>query len=179
MKRNIYFILASIFIASMAFISCDKEPDNENGDGNNNDTNGTQTSVHHYFTAASDGNIISLTIDRNNFTYSFINETTNESGSGTLKLSSNPKLSGVFETTISGKTHYTIELPGVAVISSIPLGNTLNKICFGVSSDIHEQNNYTMSDFVAKYLFLNFDDSEKDPNTFLGGYEIFDNGTYT
>lgn len=177
MKRNIYFILASIFIASMAFISCDKEetPD-DNGNGNNNNS---KTGIHHYFTAASYGDIISLTIDRNNSTYSFINETTGESGSGTLKLSSNPKLSGVFETTIEGKTQYTIELPGIAVISTIPLGNTLNKICFGVSSDIHEQNNYTMSDFVAKYLFFNFDDSEKDPEAFLGGYEIFSSGAYT
>ncbi|MGI6321657.1 MAG: hypothetical protein ACOXZK_12075 [Bacteroidales bacterium] len=185
MKTKFYLFFAAIFIAGISFVSCDKDDTNSGGGGGGGNDNQPEApielkpGVRHYFTSASYGDIIQLTIDGDNSTYSFINETTGETGSGPLSVSSNPKLNGIFQTVIAGKTYHTIELPGVAVISTLKLGNTLNSICFGISSDIHVENDYTMEDYAGKYLFLNFDDSEKDPDYTLGGYEVFNNGAYT
>ncbi len=173
MKRSFLFFLASILVVSFTFLGCKKDIDD------NLNPNQNKSEIRHYFTSASYGDIIALTIDGDNLTYSFINETTGESGSGSFRLSSNPKLSGIYETTIGNNKFYTIELPEVAIISTLPLGNSQNRICFGVSSDIHQENNYNLADFVGKYLFLNFNDNEKDPENFLGGYEVFADGSYT
>ena len=180
MKKLVY-LLVIIFMGLTVFVACDKNDENPLDSNNdpNTPTNTIKPGIRQYFTSASHGDIIALTINGDNATYSFINETTNESGSGSFVLSSDSKLSGVYETTVNGKKQYIIELPGVAVVSSLPLGNTENRISFGLSSDIHKKNNYSINDFVGKYLFMNFDEGEKIPEYFLGGYEVKTNGAYT
>ncbi len=171
-------IIFSISIASLCLTilsSCGKDNNNDDDD-NNNDNNVT---TNNYVTAASYGDLISFSIDGENMSYSFNNETTNETGSGSFVLSSDPKFQGVYEAGQNGATQYIIEIPGVIAITSLQLGNTLNKIAVGLSADMHTSNQYTVADFAGQYLYMNFDDGETYPGEFWGGAQVNANGSYS
>lgn len=168
MKAKIPLLLFGFFVLLLGMIACDKDKDPDPNDG-----------LNHYLMAASYGDLITMTIDRDQMTYSFHNETTSESGNGALTLSTNPYLKGIYETMAGTKVQYTVELPGVVAISSMPMGNTANKLCFGISSDIHQKNNYTFQDLAGEYIFINFDDDELEPGEFWGGAKFNVDGSYT
>lgn len=178
MKKNIFFILGIVFLSGLFLTTCNKDDLDPNNSNNSNNPVGGKN-LRHYFMSASYGDLISLTIDADLLTYAFNNETTGESGNGELRLSNNPNLSGIYVTNIDGRKQYTIELPNVAVVSSMPMGNTRNKICVGISSDIHEENNYTMADLSGRFIFINFDDTEKNPANFWGGANVNSDGSYS
>ncbi|MDD2636408.1 MAG: hypothetical protein PHW82_13030, partial [Bacteroidales bacterium] len=173
MKKLIFYFA---FVSSMLilFSSCEKDED----DDNNND-NGDIVNSKNYVVAASYGDIIPFSIDKDNMSYSFDNETTNQSGNGSFVMSPDPKLTGVYEVNQSGTTQYIVEIPDVITITSLQLGNTLNKMAVGLSADLHNSNTYTIADFAGKYLYMNFDDGEKYPGEFWGGTQINSDGTYT
>ncbi|MDD4150441.1 MAG: hypothetical protein PHE33_10475 [Bacteroidales bacterium] len=173
MKKLIFYFA---FVSSMLvlFSSCKK--DDDNNDDINNEDNKTKKN---YVVAASYGDLISFSIDKENMSYSFNNETTNQTGNGSFVMSPNPRLSGVYEVNQSGTTQYIVEIPDVITITSLQLGNPLNKMAVGLSADLHNSNTYTIADFAGKYLYMNFDDGEKYPGEFWGGTQINSDGTYT
>jgi hypothetical protein len=167
-----YFVLVSLSLAILP--SCEKE----NVEENNNSDKDTRT-TDNYVAAASYGDLISFSINKEDNTYSFENETTNQTGTGNFSESTNPKLDGVYEVSQSGKTQYIVEIPGVISITSLQLGNTLNKMAIGLSSDVHDENTYNVADFAGKWIYMNFDDEEQNPGDFWGGTQLNSDGLYT
>jgi hypothetical protein len=173
MKNLFYFFVAASFLLAV-LPACEKE----NVDDDKPDNTDTVT-TNNYVAAASYGDLISFSIDNETQTYTFENETTNQNGSGSFTPSTDPKLDGVYEVTSSGETQYIVEIPGVVTITSLQLGNTQNKMAVGLSADLHFENTYSVADFAGKYLYMNFDDEEKNPGDFWGGTLVNADGSYT
>jgi hypothetical protein len=158
----IYSLLMSIlFIA----ISCNKDKDDN-----------IPSNANHYFAAGSYGDIIKYSIDNVNKKYKYTNETTHATDSGSYVLSTNSNLNGVYEISIGSKFYYGIELPNKMFATSLPSGNLQNALCFGITSETDLSTKYTASDFAGKYIWLLYQDIQDFQ---WGGYELFENGTYT
>ncbi len=173
MKKLILNLSIASFIL-LLLSSCGKD---NNDDDNNSNVNDPITQD--YVTAASYGDLISFSIDSENKTYSYHNETTSETGSGSFEMSTDPLLQGVYEVSQGGITQYIIEIPNVIAITTLQLGNTLNKMAVGLSADVHHTNQYTLADFAGQYLFMNFDDDETYPGEFWGGAQASADGSYS
>lgn len=163
-----------IFTLSVLFISigCKKEDNNSPTPGGENPTGRLSS----YFAAGSYGDIITYEINSTNKTFSYVNETTSQSGNGTYVLSTNPNLNGVYEITVGNQFFYGIEIPGKMFATSLPSGNLSNSLVFGLSSEINLSTQTTPSDIAGKYLWIMFHDIQDFE---WGGYEILSNGTYT
>ncbi len=170
--KKISFLASLIIIAIISFSSCKKDDDNNPPPGGNNPT----VKISKYLAAGSYGDIITYEINSTNKTFSFINETTSQSGNGTYVLSTNPNLNGVYEITIGGNFYYGIEIPGKLFATSLPSGNQANALCFGLSSELNLTTQYTPADLSGRYLWIMYHDIEDFE---WGGYEVFADGTYT
>jgi len=171
MKTN-YFKLLTLLMVIVALIgSCKKDetkPDDENPqiEKKNN-----------YLASGSYGDVITYSIDENNNTYSYTNETTGQSDSGTFTTSSNTNLTGVYEVSIGGENFYAVELAEKVFATSLPSGRAENKLCFGISADLDLSTNYSMADLSGKYIFIVYDDNHSGSH--WGGYDLKSDGTYT
>ena len=169
--------LSFVFLILLAvFSACKKDKDNE-PDPTNSTPDPITPIEHKYTTAASYGDVIRYTFDEANKTYSFVNETTGETGSGSYTMSTNPNLTGVYEISSGGNIYYVVELAEKVFATSNPSGRPENKLCFGISSELNLSTNYTANDIAGKYLFLTYGLGFTD-STQWGGYELFPNGTY-
>jgi hypothetical protein len=174
MKKN-YLRFGLIFFFLLTLVTACKKDDDDNNDDNNNNI----TPVEHKYTAsASYGDIIRYTFDVANNTYSFTNETTGETGSGSFTMSSNPNLTGVYEITANSNIYYVIELAEKVFATSDPSGRPENKLTFGISADLDLSTSYTAADIAGKYLYLTYSDFFND-STDWGGFELFADGTYS
>lgn len=170
MKTNRLKWMALLMVVAVLIGSCNKEDDTIP----NNNINPPVASKNNYLASGSYGDIITYEIDVSNKTYSYINETTGQSGNGTFSTSSNINFNGVYEITIGGDMFYAVELAEKVFVTSLPSGRADNKLCFGISSDLDLLNDYTMSDLSGKYIYVNYDNITR-----WGGYEIKSDGTYT
>lgn len=167
--------VALLFVTSFLLtliIGCKKDEINKPGPSGNNPTGRLSS----YFAAGSYGDIIRYEINSSNKTFSYVNETTSQSGNGTYVLSSNPNLNGVYEITVGNQFFYGIEIPGKMFATSLPSGNLSNSLVFGLSSELDLTTQYSPNDFAGKYLWIMYHDIEDFE---WGGYQIFADGTYT
>lgn len=173
MKLKPFFLL----IAALALVfvaSCKK--DDDNNDNNNNNNNNNQTPViRKYMAAGSYGDIINYELDKVSNKFKYNNETTGVSDSGTFVVLSHPQLNGVYEITVGTNKFYGIELQDKLFATSLPSGNQLNALCFGLSSEI-DLSTQTTSDIAGKYIWVMYYDLDDFQ---WGGYEMLANGTYT
>lgn len=145
------------------------------GDSGTSGGDDTPPTTNTYLAAGNYGDLIrySLSDDR---TYSYVNETTNDSGSGTYTMSADPSLAGVYEVSSGGKTFYVVELADNIMITSNPSGNPLNDLVVGIPSGLNLSTNYTAAELAGDYLFLGFEGSS---SIYWGGYHMGANGTVT
>jgi hypothetical protein len=129
-----------------------------------------------YLASASYGDVVRFTLNEEDKTLTYHNETTGEKGSGSYKLTENTNISGVIEVTYDGVTYSAIELENNVLITSAPSGRTENRLCFGISSDVDLESDYTKADLSGRYLFVIYDSMTGD--SIYGGYELFANGTF-
>jgi hypothetical protein len=165
--KSALWITAGLVMAT----SCKKDDDEDD-----NQDDPPVENISHYLLTGSYGDLITYTIDEINLTYSYVNETTGATGSGTYFMSADPNLSGVYEISSGGETFYTILLADKFMVTSVPSGRPENKLCFGVSSDL-DLTTYNTSDLSGKYLYVWYNDF--NDSTDWGGYELLQNGTYT
>jgi hypothetical protein len=154
--------LCCLFCLSLVlavFVGCTKstEPEDETGAGN------------HYFSVNSHGDPITFNVDAQNGTYSFTNESTNQSSSGSFTISSDPNLNGVYETS---NNHFIIELPDEAFVTSLHLGRQDYNIVFGLTSE----RDLSGDDLSGNYIFLTYTDAGLDD---CGGYRVNNDGTFS
>lgn len=172
------FISFTLFFLLMS--SCDlftgTDP-NENNENNENEENTVETTVQTYFASGVYGDIILYEIDMENKTFTYHNETTNQSGEGEISLSTDPKLSGMYEFSINGDKFYGIISSEKAIITSMPSGRLENAICFGLSADLDLMNDFSASDIAGKYLYVDY--GNLDSQEGYGGIELKSDGTYT
>ena len=173
MKTNLIKLMTLIMVSAMLFVSCKKDDDTE-PDNNNNPP---VENKNNYLAAGSYGDVITYEIDEDNNSYSYTNETTGQSDSGTFTASSNSNLPGVYEVSIGGDLFYAVELAEKVFATSLPSGRAENKLCFGISSDLDLSTGYTASDIAGKYLFILY--AQVSGEDMWGGYEINEDGTYT
>jgi hypothetical protein len=149
------------------------------GCGSESTTNTNQsgtTTENGYNSATNYGDVIKFKIvttalsdGTNGFNYEWSNQSMNLNGNGTLTLSSNPNLTGVYETN-DGK--YVIELPNKTYISSLNYGRTQSNLSFGITSKQNLNNTSIQGD----YIWINY---QEDTVESIGGYRINPNGTVT
>jgi hypothetical protein len=167
MKRSGFFLAIPVTLCMLG-VYCGKGKDS-------NPVNTPPTTNYRYLAAGNHGDIIRYTL-RSDHTYSYVNETTHDSGSGAYSMSTNPNLSGVYEITAAGNTYYVVELPGKIMLTSNPSGNGLNKLVVGLTADMDLSTDYTPAQLAGDYLYLGFQDNAI---SCWGGYRINSQGTYT
>jgi hypothetical protein len=149
------------------------------GCGNDSTTNTNQpgtTIENGYNSATNYGDVIKFKIvtstaadGTNGFNFEWSNQTMNTSGNGTMTLSTNPNLNGVYETS-DGK--YVIELPDNSYVSSLNYGRPQSNLSFGVTAKRNLHNSTVEGD----YIWINY---QEDTVESMGGYRINANGTVT
>ncbi len=169
MKTKLHLYLLLFSLAALSLLPSCKE---------NDDVVPTPdpTVSNEYLLGGSYGDLISFKIDQTNKKYHFFNETNNASDSGNYMLSSHPKLQGVYEFLYDNSTYYGIELPGKMFVTSVSSGNQKNTLCFGINGKQDLNSSINKASITGKYLWVTYnklDDFE------WGGFELFDNGTYT
>jgi hypothetical protein len=162
MKNRVlfYVVFVAIIIFLAGFLGCTKstEPEEENG----------QEQVDSYYGVTSGGDELSFKIDTEKGEYSYTNESTGQTGSGTFTVSDDPNLEGVY---ITSDDHFIIEVPDELFITSLPLGRQSNLV-FGVTSERNLSNETLTGDYA--YLIY-VEEGLED----AGGYRINSNGTFT
>jgi hypothetical protein len=169
--KKILFKAAVLFLAMVTVTTaCKKDDDSDDDDPP------VAEDINHYTVTGSYGDVITYTIDEVNHTYSYTNETTGATGSGSYTMSTNPNMPGVFEISSGGQTYYTIELADKFMATSMPSGRPENKLCFGVSSDLN-LTSYSAADLAGRYVYVVYQDF--NDSTDWGGFEVLSNGTFT
>jgi len=116
------------------------------------------------------GDIVRLIISSaKDGTYSWTNETLNQSGNGSYTTSTDPNLSGIY---ITDNNHYIIESTNLSFVTDLDFGRTQNYISIGISS---EQNLNTAS-LTGDYIFMCFSDNGIEEG---GGYRLNSDSTFT
>lgn len=175
MKIKFCFIEICLLAGTILFCRCTKD---EKKDDKTNPTPPPVTQEKNKYTvAASYGDIISYELNNTSKTYTYSNETTGQSGSGSYVVSSNSNLTGIYEISSGGNTYYAIELAKKIMATTVPSGRTENKLCFGITADQNLATSYTTSDLSGKYLFLDY--GAFDDGNVLGGYQLNENGTFS
>jgi hypothetical protein len=174
MKKH-FLILSLMSLVFLTLVVSCKKDDDDNDDNNNN--NVITPIEHKYLATGSYGDVIRYTLDEANHTYSYVNETTGATGSGSYTMSANSSLNGVYEISSNGNTYYVVELADKVMVTSAPSGNAQNELCFGISSELNLSTNYTLADMAGKYLYLVYQDFADSSD--WGGFELLSNGTFT
>ena len=170
-KLNFIFIL--LLLCCMFVITCGDD------DSPSSDDKKVDKTVNNLYTAAgSHGDVINYTINENEKTYTWTNETTNENGSGSFTVSEDANLKGVYEVLTMGKSYYAVELAEKVYVTSEPSGNSNNKLVVGISAELDLSTDYSASDLAGKYLFIVID-GKSNSETVWGGYEVKSDHTYT
>jgi len=161
MKKIAYQLLLTVLLVGIFTAGCSDATGPEGGGGSQ--------STEAYFGTTSEGHILSLQIDSANEDYSFYNETTGNTISGTFNVSTNPNYAGTY---ITSNDHFIIEVPEEIIITSIPLGGKAFGLSFGISSerDLNDEN------LLGNYIFIRYDSDGLDA---YGGFAINAGGTYT
>ncbi|MFC2107574.1 hypothetical protein ACFLRY_04500 [Bacteroidota bacterium] len=165
-------------ILGIVMVSCSKDSDDDTNN-NNQPLPPNLPEVNKYMGAASYGDIILYEVDETNNTYTYYNETTNQSGSGSFVISNDPILQGVYEVTIGADKFYGVELADEIFATSLPSGRTENKLSIAISAELDLSSNYSLADLAGKYLCINFDENSYNDSTVWGGLELKADGTYT
>jgi hypothetical protein len=137
---------------------------------------GNNSSEHNYFLTGNGSNAITYKIDKNDKSYTFINESSGTSGSGVFSLSSNPNLNGIYETTVNGLVYSAIELPGKFFATTAPSGNANNSFSFGITADLNLLSDINTEAIPGRYIWIDFDNLEDFD---WGGTDIKSDGTFT
>ncbi|MDD3875885.1 MAG: hypothetical protein PHT69_04650 [Bacteroidales bacterium] len=175
MKKTLSNLLLPLMMISIFSFSCKKDDDNNNNNNNNN--NNIQPAVYNkYLVAGSYGDIINYEIDKANKKFKYTNETTGISDSGTFVIKTGANLGGIYEITVGNNTFFGIEKQDKMFTTSLPSGNQLNSLCFGITSEVNLSTQYSSSEIAGKYIWLLYQDIE---DFLWGGYEILPNGTFT
>jgi hypothetical protein len=174
MKLNQNLRLAAKFVLliliSLAMFSACSETDPVNPIDNPTE------SYNKYLVAGSYGDLITYEVDKGNKKFKYFNETTNKSDSGSFVLSTNPKLTGVYEITSGSNFYYGVELPGEMYVTSAPSGNNLNSLCFGLTAEKDLSTPAAKQALLGKYLWIDYNDLSEFE---WGGFEMLANGTFT
>lgn len=130
-----------------------------------------------YLGAGNIGDVIGYTLNSEDNTYTYTNETTGKSGSGSFTVLDGV-YSGVYQIVHEGETNYAIEAGDKIAVTSLPCGNS-NTLVFCVSS---EQSLSDPAQVAGKYTWIHFAGSTNDYGSFSqwGGFDAtttsFSNG---
>jgi hypothetical protein len=144
------------------------------GDSGTGGGNTTPT-VHTYLAAGNYGDVIRYSLGSDH-SYSYVNETTSDSGSGSYSMSTDPTLTGVYEIAAGENTYYVVELADRIMVTSNPSGNGLNRLVVGLPADLDLSTDYTPAQLAGDYLYLGFDGNT---DVYWGGYRVNANNTFT
>ncbi len=107
-----------LMVIAVLIGACGKDEDDTTLEDDNNNNNQTVENKNNYLASGSYGDVITYQIDEDNNTYSYINETTGESDSGTYTSSSVQNLNGVYEISIASDKFYAVELDDKIICDS-------------------------------------------------------------
>lgn len=132
--------------------SDDSSSSNDTPSGGNNGGGGGGSSANSYSGSASYGDLVTFSIDKNNGTYTLVNETTNQTENGSFTVSTDTYFQGIYQVDAGGSTFFGIELDDKIVTANFPSGNSQNDISFGVSSEI--DNSGRLNQIAGDYVYV-------------------------
>ncbi len=150
----------------------------ENGNNNDNNQGGNETPVDTtskaFVGSASRGDVVVYTVDDEDQTYTWTNETTSTSGSGTFSaLSGHPLAQGFFDLTEEESTYTALKLANDVFLTDNPTGHAENKLAVVLGSEATIDSSTAPGDYLYVYM--------DDDNTSVpwGTLRILEDGTLT
>ncbi len=158
-KHNIFFqkklFVSMFFILGMVLFSCDKD---ESSSSPPIIPPGSDTPVRHYHASAAIGDIVSITVNDNNNTISYENETTGESGTVPFSRINTGIMRGALNINVDGDDYYFLEIPEQMILTYLPFSSGVEMVV-GVA-----EHNYTPGDHYGTWLFFGYDPHPSEDN---------------
>lgn len=147
MKKHL--LMPVLCFVLLCLVSCASSDDD--------DDSSSEKSVYSYSGSASEGDVVTFSIDQDNLAYSYTNETTGSSGSGSYTVMDDNRFEGIYQVATGSDYFYAVELDNKILAANFNTGNATNEISFGISSAF--DNTGKTDQIAGDYLWIQVDNS--------------------